>query len=182
MKTRLARPADVAGICRLIQLYSDQGLLLPRSPEQVRKNLDNFLVVTENAPASDAQQGVAASEERLMGCVALELYGPDLAEVRSLAVDPNSQNLGLGGRLLQATLATARRRKIARVFAVTHAVPFFERHGFVAGSRHDLPEKIARDCADCPKARTCKLVAVVAVVCPDRIALPVLAGRTSARL
>jgi amino-acid N-acetyltransferase len=185
MKTRLARPADVAGICRLVQLYSDEGLLLPRTEEQIRKNLAHFLVLTEvvhtagsstkNAPADEsANEDSAHAPERLLGCVALEPYGPDLSEIRSLAVDPNAQHLGLGGRLVEAALQTARRRKIARVFAVTHAAAFFELHGFVAGSRHDLPEKIARDCNGCPKNPTCQLVSLVAVVCPERVTLPVL--------
>ena len=174
MKTRLARPADIPGICRLIQVYADQGLLLPRTEEQVRKNLKHFLVLTETGPANQASAESGPNPERLLGCVALEPYGPNLSEVRSLAVDPEAQNHGLGGRLVDAALQTAKRRKIARVFAVTHAAPFFERHGFVATSRHDLPEKIARDCNGCPKARRCKLVALVAVVCPERVVLPVL--------
>jgi N-acetylglutamate synthase-like GNAT family acetyltransferase len=107
-----------------------------------------------------------------------------LAEVRSLAVDAESQSIGLGGRLVDAALATARRRKIARIFAVTHAAPFFERHGFIMSSRHELPEKIARDCNGCPKSRNCSLATLVAVVCPERMTLPVLvsAGKTAVRL
>jgi len=38
-----------------------------------------------------------------------------------------------------------------------------------------LPEKIARDCNGCPKARNCGLVALVAVVCPERVTQQVLA-------
>src|ERR1700722_5572454 len=171
MRTRLARQSDVPGICRLIQIYADQGVLLPRTEEEVRSHLGHFLVVTANSPARAA---AATLPEKLLGCVALEPYGADLAEIRSLAVEPGAHSLGLGGRLVEAALTTARRRKIARVFAVTHAAPFFEKHGFVATSRHDLPEKIARDCNGCPKAGNCTLVALVAAVCPERIAAPVL--------
>jgi N-acetylglutamate synthase-like GNAT family acetyltransferase len=168
MKTRLARPADIEAVSRLIQIYAGQGLLLPRTEEQVRQSLTHFLVLTENGGGSPAG-------ERLLGCVALEPYGPDLSEIRSLAVDPGSQNLGIGGRLIDAALNTARRRKIARVIAVTHVASLFERHGFVATTRQDLPEKIARDCNGCPKARNCGLVALVAVVCPERVTQQVLA-------
>jgi amino-acid N-acetyltransferase len=179
MKTRLARPADVEAICRLIQIYADQGLLLPRTEEQVRKNLNHFLVLTESpdAQSTDGQSTQAEKhepEERLLGCVALEPYGHDLSEIRSLAVQPAAQNRGLGGKLIDAALQTAKRRKIARVFAVTHAPALFERHGFAASSRQNVPEKIARDCAGCPKAQNCELVTLVAVVCPERVALPVL--------
>jgi N-acetylglutamate synthase-like GNAT family acetyltransferase len=178
MRTRLARQSDVPAICRLIQIYADQGVLLPRSEAEVRSHLGHFLVLTANAPAGAA---TAALPEKLLGCVALEPYGADLAEIRSLAVEPGAHSLGLGGRLVEAALGTARRRKIARVFAVTHVATFFERHGFVATARQALPEKIARDCDGCPKARNCKLVALVAVVCPERIALPVLTPAGKAR-
>ena len=176
MKTRLARPADVEAVCRLIQIYADQGLLLPRTEAQVRKSLNHFLVLTESAD----REGTTG-EEHLLGCVALEPYGQDLSEIRSLAVEPAAQNRGLGGKLIDAALQTARRRKIARVFAVTHAPALFERHGFAATARQSVPEKIARDCTGCPKVQSCELATLVAVVCPDRVARPVLspAARTA---
>jgi N-acetylglutamate synthase-like GNAT family acetyltransferase len=175
MRARLARPEDVAAISRLIAQFVAAGLLLPRSPEEVRAHLDRFIVLTELVPALDGPPG-APKEERLLGCVALEPYGRDLAEVRSLAVRPDEQGRGLGGRLLEAAIRTARRRKIARIFAVTHAPSLFERHGFVTSAREAVPEKIERDCKGCAKRRRCKLVTLVAVVCPERVALPVLAA------
>jgi N-acetylglutamate synthase-like GNAT family acetyltransferase len=165
MRTRLARPEDVPAICALIQIYAEQDLLLPRTAEQVRAGVKNFLVLTD---------GHATGQEELLGCVALEPYGPQLVEIRSLAVQPALQGHGLGGRLIEAALSVARRRRIARVFAVTHMPSLFERHNFVATLRQALPEKVERDCNTCPKARKCKLVALVAVVCPDPSALPVL--------
>lgn len=174
MRTRLARPEDVAAISRLIAEFVEQGLLLPRSPEEVRASLDRFIVLTEMVPAMDASHKATAPSERLLGCVALEPYGRDLAEVRSLAVRPDEQGRGLGGRLLDAAIRTARRRKIARVFAVTHAPELFERHGFIAAARETVPEKIERDCQGCSKRGSCKLVTLVSVVCPERLTLPVL--------
>jgi amino-acid N-acetyltransferase len=180
MRTRLARPEDVAAISRLISDYAAQGLLLPRSPEEVRAHLSRFIVLTELVPALDAPPGTSTPSERLLGCVALEPYGPDLAEVRSLAVRQDEQGRGLGGRLLEAALRTARRRKTARIFAVTHAPALFERHGFSAAARETVPEKIERDCKTCSKRRRCKLVTLVAVVCPERLVLPVLSAADKA--
>jgi len=74
--------------------------------------------------------------------------------------------------------AEARRREITRVFAVTHAPHFFLHRGFAAVSRQSLTEKIERDCRACPMRRSCKLVAVVATVIPDRITLPILRDST----
>ena len=74
----------------------------------------------------------------------------------------------------------ARRRKIARLFAVTHRPEFFSRYGFTPGPREAVAEKIERDCASCPKKRKCTLVATIAVVLPEREVLPVLNGATTA--
>ena len=160
MRARRARPQDVAGIHRLVAHYVAEGLLLPRSEEEIRAHVARFLVLIE--------------QEKLLGCVALEPYGAELAEIRSLAVDPEIRGRGLGTRLLRAALAAARRRKIARVFAVTHTPEFFGRQGFATSTRWAIPEKLARDCCTCPKAPTCELVAVIATVCPERVTLPVL--------
>ena len=160
MRARRARPQDVAGIYRLVAHYVAEGLLLPRSEEEIRAHVARFLVLIE--------------QEKLLGCVALEPYGAELAEIRSLAVAPEIRGRGLGTRLLRAALAAARRRKIARVFAVTHTPEFFGRQGFTTSTRWALPEKLARDCCTCPKAPTCELVAVIATVCPERVTLPVL--------
>jgi len=160
MRTRRARPSDAPAIHALIAHYAAQSVLLPRSEENIREHFTHFLVVEEN--------------RQLAGCVSLELYGSDLAEIRSLAVGPESRGRGLGFRLLEFALAEARRRRIARVFAVTHAPDFFIRHGFALSHRRAIPEKIARDCAACPKARRCRLAAVIATILPERAALPIL--------
>ncbi len=170
MKARRARPEDASRIHGLVEHYAARGLLLPRTEKEIRAHIERFLVLTE-------REGQA---EKLLGCVALESYGSDLAEIRSLAVDPEIRGRGLGTRLLRMALAAARRRKIARVFAVTHAPEFFNRQGFATSTRWALPEKLARDCCTCPKADHCQLVAVIATVCPERVTLPVLAAAKSA--
>jgi len=170
MKIRKARPGDFTAICELIEKYAGQGLLLPRAAADIREHLDRFLVVTEK-PANRNSR-----EERLLGCVSIEPYGGDLAEVRSLAVIPEARGRGAGGKLIEAVLDTAWRQEIARVFAVTHAPGLFERQGFSVETRQAVPEKIERDCHACPHAKDCKLVAVVAVVCRDRDLLPVVSS------
>lgn len=166
MKARKARRNDVAAIHALIAHYASQGMLLPRTEEEIRQHVRRFLVLEEAG--------------RVIGCVALESYGASLAEVRSLAVDPSARGRGLGARLLRFALAAAKRRKIARVFAVTHVPEFFGRLGFVASTRWALPEKIARDCRTCPKAKQCELVAVIATLIPERAVLPILEPKPAA--
>lgn len=88
-------------------------------------------------------------------------------------MDPENRGQGFGARLIASALSEARRRGIARVFAVTHAPQFFERQGFATTARQSLSEKIERDCRACSQQRTCKLVAVIATVIPDRVVLPI---------
>lgn len=159
IKGRRARASDVAAIHELIAYYADQGLLLPRTKVEVRTSLGRFLVLEE--------------EQRVVACAALEPYDGGEAEIRSLAVDPNVRSRGLGARMVQHALRVARRRKIARVFAVTHAPDFFERQGFLATTRVAVPEKIARDCRYCPRASNCDLSAVAITLRPQHAVLPV---------
>jgi amino-acid N-acetyltransferase len=160
--------SDAAAVHRVIAHYAGEGLLLPRTEAEIREHISRFLVLVEKR----------GKEEKVLGCVALEPYGPDLAEVRSLAVAPESRGQGrnVGDRLMKAAMDTARRRKIARLFAVTHRPDFFSRYGFTPGPRQAVPEKVERDCVGCPKERKCTLVATVATIRPERDVLRVLNG------
>jgi N-acetylglutamate synthase-like GNAT family acetyltransferase len=160
MKARRARISDAHAIHGLIAHYSEQGLFLARTEEEIRRNIGHFLVQTNS--------------RRVVGCLSLEKYGADLAEIRSVAVNPGTRGCGIGAKLIAFAMEEARQSGIARVFAVTHAPQFFERQGFVASSRKLLTEKIERDCCTCAKRRSCKLVAVVATLLPERIMLPIL--------
>jgi N-acetylglutamate synthase-like GNAT family acetyltransferase len=160
MKARRARSSDARAIFELIAAYAEQGLLLPRAEKEIQQNISHFLIHEE--------------KRRVVSCVALENYGADLAEIRSLAVDPELRGRCVGTKLLEFALTEACRHGIARVFAVTHAPEFFVRQGFEPTSRYALTEKIERDCRTCPKRRSCQLIAVVATVIPERIALPIL--------
>jgi amino-acid N-acetyltransferase len=169
MRARTARMSDAAAVHRVIAHYAGEGLLLPRTEAEIREHISRFLVLVEK------QNG----EEKVLGCVALEPYGRDLAEIRSLAVAPEARGKGrnVGDRLMKAAMDTARRRKIARLFAVTHRPDFFSRYGFTPGPRQAIREKVERDCVGCPKERKCTLVATVATVIPERELLPILSAR-----
>jgi amino-acid N-acetyltransferase len=160
MRTRRAKISDAPAIHALVAHYAAHGLLLPRAPDEIRANIGHFIVQEDG--------------HRFVSCLSLESYGADLAEIRSIAVDPENRGRGFGARLIASALAEARRRGIARVFAVTHAPQFFERQGFATAARQSLSEKIERDCRTCSQQRTCKLVAVIVTVIPERVVLPIL--------
>src|SRR5665811_523315 len=71
---RAARP-DAGQILELVSQYAAQGLMLPRTFEQVAARIDSYVVATDSAG-------------RVIACAALEEYSPSLAEVSSVAVAP----------------------------------------------------------------------------------------------
>jgi len=160
MRIRRAQRKDVAAVHAIIEAYAAQGMLLPRTREQIERGIGNYLV--------------AADEGSVAGCVALETYGGSLAEIRSLAVAPGARGAGIGGKLLDAAMKQAKRGKISRLLAVTGSKGFFERQGF-RRLRGGMPaEKVERDCVHCSKAATCRLEALAMDLTPARSVLTVL--------
>lgn len=116
MHTRRATPADATAIRELIDLYVPSGTLLPRTEEFITMNAHHFIV--------------AVDDGRIVGCVHLDEYAPSLAELRSLAVAPDTQGRGVGRTLVEGTEQFARRRGYATLFAVSNDEAFFRRFGF----------------------------------------------------
>ena len=66
----------------------------------------------------------------VVGCGALHVMWEDLAEVRTLAVDPAMRAKGIGHLLLDQLQRTARELGVRRLFCLTFEVEFFTEHGF----------------------------------------------------
>ena len=66
----------------------------------------------------------------VVGCGALHVMWEDLAEVRTLAVDPAWRGAGSDQAILAELLGQAREVGVRRLFCLTFEVGFFERHGF----------------------------------------------------
>jgi amino-acid N-acetyltransferase len=54
----------------------------------------------------------------------------DLGEVRTVALLPDYQGKGIGGKILEGLLDRARELGLARVFCLTFETDFFAGHGF----------------------------------------------------
>ncbi|GAB3960613.1 amino-acid N-acetyltransferase [Actinoallomurus acanthiterrae] len=117
---RRARVTDVRAIRRLIDLYSGPGRLLEKPTVTLYEDVQEFWV------AEDRESG------DVVGCGALHVMWEDLAEVRSVAVDPSRHGRGVGHRIVARLLETARELGVRRVFCLTFEVDFFARHGFQA--------------------------------------------------
>ncbi len=139
--------SDAAGICSLINYYAERGRMLHRSLESVYDSLREFQVAEEDG--------------NIIGCIALDIFWANLAEVKSLAVDKNFTGKGIGAALVAAAVADAKRMGISRLFALTYEKDFFVRRGFEVIDRQTLPEKVWRECIACPRADACDETAVM---------------------
>ena len=147
MNIRVASPADVGGIYALVCEHSARGDVLPRTLVSIRNSLDDWFVVDV--------------DDQIVGCASLLSYTSELAEVRSLAIHDEVKGNGWGAAILQALISEARRRNIPTLFALTRAVPFFQRAGFVVSDMDHFPQKVWRDCDICPVREECDETPVV---------------------
>jgi amino-acid N-acetyltransferase len=138
---RPARALDVEPMRELIDRYAREDRMLSRTRDFLIEHLRDLLV------AEDVGE--------FLGCCALAVVTPELAEVRSLAVRPEASRRGVGSALVEACVAEARRLGLRRVFALTLVPEFFERCGFTLTSLGRLPEKSAAECPVCPKRSAC---------------------------
>ncbi|HZP97272.1 MAG TPA: N-acetyltransferase [Candidatus Limnocylindria bacterium] len=138
---REARAQDVEAMRELIDRYATEDRMLSRSRDFLLEHLRDYYVAEDD--------GI------FLGCCAIAVLTPELAEIRSLAVRPEAGGRGVGKALVEACVEEARRLGLRRVFALTLVPAFFERCGFTLTSLGRLPEKSAAECPICPKRFAC---------------------------
>ena len=128
---RRATRGDAASILGLVAPYAADGLMLPRTLEQIAVRIDNYVV------AVDAAGDIVA-------CAALEEYSPSLAEVSSVAVAPTHHGQGLGSQVVLGVERLARARDIEELFALSLTDKFFLSLSYKPTTIARYPEKLAR--------------------------------------
>jgi amino-acid N-acetyltransferase len=163
-----ARLQDARNVFDLVNSLSGDGTLLQRSYAEICENIRDFTVAE-------------TSEGEFLGCGALHLYGPHLAEVRSIVMKPEAKGMGAGGLLLKALVEEAEEHAVLSICLFTRIPDFFEHFGFRVAERDAMPDKIYKDCQTCPRLYACDEVAMVrgplpkvAVLGPSKIQRPEL--------
>jgi amino-acid N-acetyltransferase len=147
---RKAKIQDIKAIHTLLQIYSSRGELLPRPFSKLYDHLRDFIVFIDE------------TENKIVGCCALQFCWEDLAEIRSLAVHPDYLRRNIGRLLAETVLAEAKTYDIKRVFTLTYKPGFFEKLGFVEVDKTELPLiKIWSDCMLCVKFPNCDEIAMI---------------------
>ena len=121
--------------------------MLARSLGEIYENIRDYFVV---------KQG-----EWVIACAALHVWWTDLAEIKSLAVAEDSQNEGIGARLVEACVSEAREIGIPAVFCLTYKPAFFEKFGFRQLDKMELSRKVWTECYRCPKFPNCDEIALI---------------------
>lgn len=159
---RRVRLADVRQMLPLLDEFARQAEVLPRTEEDIYQSIRAWVV--------------AETAGRIVAMGSLIVLWHDLAEIRSLVIEPAYQGQGLGRQIVGRLLAEARALELPRVFALTRKPGFFLKLGFQLTRIEDLPRKVQKDCVFCPKFRACDEVAVVMPI------EPAVAGENSAEL
>jgi amino-acid N-acetyltransferase len=171
MSIRRAKVSDVQQIVSLINSYAEKGEMLYRSQGQVLQqvrnyfvaaasNLDNHSNGTSSVGSSDSPPEADAPAAQILACGSLDITWNDLAELRSLAVQPDAMGKGLGTQVVKALMGDALELGLKHVFALTYKPHFFERLGFKIIDKQQLPHKVWSICIDCLKFPVCDEVAM----------------------
>ena len=146
---RKARFDDIESIYGLVNIYAAQGDMLPRSRNTLYENLRDMVVAEE--------------EEIVIGVGALHIMWDRLAEVRMMAIAPEHTRQGIGAEIVQLLLNEGDVLGIEKVFTLTYKPDFFRKLGFIRISREELPQKVWKECIDCPKYPNCDEIAMIKV-------------------
>ncbi|QUQ71640.1 amino-acid N-acetyltransferase [Kutzneria sp. CA-103260] len=113
---RRARIADVRAIKALVDHYAGK-VLLTKQLVTLFESVQEFWV--------------AELDGKVVGCGALHVLWEDLAEIRTVAVDPLAAGRGVGHAIVGQLVSLARELGLSRIFVLTFETRFFSRHGFV---------------------------------------------------
>ena len=117
LTVRRARTPDVTRIEELIAPLVSKRILLGKDLAVLYGSVQEFRVAEEPGGL-------------VVGCGALHVMWQDLAEVRTLAVDPLWRKRRVGHVLLEQLEQDARELGVGKLFCLTFEVDFFVGHGF----------------------------------------------------
>ncbi|MCG3725224.1 argininosuccinate lyase [Vibrio cincinnatiensis] len=146
VKVRSARLTDIETLEGMVAYWANMGENLPRSRNEIVRDIGSFVVAEHNG--------------EITGCASLYVYDSGLAEIRSLGVEAGWQGQGQGSAIVDHLVRKARQMAIKKVFVLTRTPEFFMKLDFIPTSKTLLPEKVLKDCGQCPRQHACDEVAL----------------------
>jgi amino-acid N-acetyltransferase len=130
VQIRRARTSDIRAIRELVDTYTEDRRLLSKATVTLYESVQEFWVAAR------------ADDDRVVGCGALHVMWEDLAEIRTVAVRPDSRGRKIGHRLVSELLGAARELGVARVFCLTFETRFFGSFGFTEIDGAPVPHAV----------------------------------------
>ncbi|CAM3109680.1 argininosuccinate lyase [Vibrio mytili] len=146
VKVRPARLTDIETLEGMVAYWANLGENLPRSRNELVRDIGSF--------------AVAEHHGEVTGCASLYVYDSGLAEIRSLGIEAGWQGQGQGSAIVNYLVDKARQMAIKKVFVLTRTPEFFMKQSFLPTSKSLLPEKVLKDCDQCPRQHACDEVAL----------------------
>lgn len=140
-KVRQARIEDAVFIYKIIKKYAFESDLILRGLAEIYSQLRDYYVLED--------------KKKKIGVIGLHIYWKDLGEIRSLVIEKNNRGKKYGSQLLAFAINEAKKIGLKSVFVLTKIPDFFIKYGFKKIPKRELPQKIWKDCLNCPKFPDC---------------------------
>lgn len=128
VEIRRAATGDVKKIRELVDAYTADRRLLSKATVTLYESVQEFWVAEEAG--------------KIIGCGALHVMWEDLAEIRTVAVDPAFRGRKIGHQLVSRLIDQARELGVARVFCLTFETRFFGSFGFAEIDGAPVPHAV----------------------------------------
>jgi amino-acid N-acetyltransferase len=129
VEIRRARTKDIKAIRALVDAYTADRRLLSKATVTLFESVQEFWVAVDE-------------QDRVLGCGALHVMWEDLAEIRTVAVDPACRGRKIGHKIVSRLLDVARELGVARVFCLTFETRFFGSFGFTEIDGAPVPHAV----------------------------------------
>ena len=143
--------ATLKDIDCLQSLVADEvknNIILYRDKDTIATNIRSYLLIRK--------------KDKIIASVALHIYSVKLAEFRSLIVQKEYRNRGLGQLLIKAGINEAKELGLKELLVLTYQANFFKKLGFVEIEKNKIPDKkIWADCINCKNFSNCDEVALI---------------------
>lgn len=139
---RPARTGDVPAVRRLVEPLSRARVLVAKEAVAYYEALPEMLVAEVDDDEWSGRADGPVEGLRVVGCGALHVMWHDLAEIRTLATDPQWRGRGIGRAMLESLVHRAREVGVSRLFCLTFETDFFTGNGFEAISESPVDQDV----------------------------------------
>ena len=168
----------------------EKGLILPRSLEEMAKNIRSYVIATTQAQEENKGGEINGEEiegiesggeknreekakevkitagknqgEKIIGFCALHIYTPTLAEIRSLVVAEGYRHRGIAQNLVAKNIDEGLALGLREFLVLTYRPNLFKILGFEEIEKDKIPNhKIWADCIACKHFPTCQEIALL---------------------